>query len=300
MKAALFALALAMPAALHAQDVDVQTATGPVSVAQSPEKLAVYDLAAVDTLNALGVTIAAGPDIAPPDFLAPALADAQKVGTLFEPDFEGLAAFAPDLIIAGGRSAAQVDALSRVAPTLDMTITGDALFQEAEARLTSYGALFGKQDQAATLKSELDAALDGARAAVAGKGNAMILLTNGGKMSAYGAGSRFGWLHTALDLPEARPGLDTEASHGEAVSFEFIADTNPDWLLVLDRGAAVGQEGEAATATLDNPLVAGTTAGKKGQIVYLNPAALYLSTGGVQSLTLLLNQMTEAFGAAES
>ncbi|MBC9248457.1 siderophore ABC transporter substrate-binding protein [Paracoccus sp. 11-3] len=300
MKAALFALALALPAALHAQEIDIQTATGPVSVAQSPEKLAVYDLAAVDTLNALGVTIAAGPDIAPPDFLVPALADAQKVGTLFEPDFEALAAFAPDLIIAGGRSSAQVDALSRVAPTLDMTITGDALFEQAEARLASYGTLFDKQDQAASLKAELDAALASARAAVAGKGNAMILLTNGGKMSAYGAGSRFGWLHTALDLPEARPGLKTEASHGEAVSFEFIAETNPDWLLVLDRGAAVGQEGQAAAATLDNPLVAGTTAGQKGQIVYLNPAALYLSTGGVQSLTLLLNQITEAFGAAES
>lgn len=300
MKAALFALALALPTALHAQEIDVETATGPATVAASPEKLAVFDLAAVDTLNALGVPVGAGPDVTPPDFLAPALADAEKVGTLFEPDFEALAALAPDLIIAGGRSAAQVDALSRVAPTLDMTISGDALFDEAEARLTSYGTLFDKEAEAATLKSELDSALEGARAAVADKGTALILLTNGGKMSAFGAGSRFGWLHTALDLPEARAGLDTEGSHGEAVSFEFIADANPDWLLVLDRGAAIGEEGEAAAATLDNPLIAGTTAGQKGQIVYLNPAALYLSTGGVQSLTLLLNQVSEAFGAAAS
>lgn len=42
------------------------------------------------------------------------------------------------------------------------------------------------------------------------------------------------------------------------------------------------------------------TAGQKGQIVYLDPAALYLSSGGVQSLTLLLKQVTEAFGAANS
>ncbi|MDB6183080.1 siderophore ABC transporter substrate-binding protein [Paracoccus fistulariae] len=300
MKAAIFALTLALPTALHAQDIQIDTATGPVAVAPAPENLAVFDLAAIDTLNALGVTVTAGPDITPPAFLAPALADSTKVGTLFEPDFEALAAMGPDLIIAGGRSAAQVDALSRIAPTVDMTITGDALFEEAESRLTSYGTLFGKEDQAAELKAQLDTALQDARAAVANKGNALILLTNGGKVSAYGAGSRFGWLHSALNLPEARGGLDTQGSHGEAVSFEFIADTNPDWLLVLDRGAAIGEEGEAAAATLDNPLVAGTTAGQKGQIVYLDPAALYLSSGGVQSLTLLLKQVTEAFGAANS
>lgn len=84
------------------------------------------------------------------------------------------------------------------------------------------------------------------------------------------------------------------------MSFEFVAEANPDWLLVIDRGAAVGQGGEAAAATLDNPLIAGTTAGKAGQIVYLDGSAMYLASGGVQSLSGALTQLTQAFGSAGS
>lgn len=300
MKALIFALALSLPAALHATEVEVTTATGPVAVTAQPEKLAVFDLAAADTISALGVTISGAPNITPPAYLAPALEGVPTVGTLFEPDFEALAAMAPDLIIAGGRSQEQVGPLSAIAPTIDMTITGDDLLREAKDRLTAYGTLFGKEDQAAALGADLDAALSAAQDATKDKGNALVLLTNGGKMSVYGGGSRFGWLHTALNLPEARQGLSTTASHGDAVSFEYIADANPDWLLVIDRGAAIGQSGEAAAATLDNPLIAGTTAGKNGQIVYLDSGAMYLSAGGVQAMTLLLGQITQAFAATDS
>ncbi len=73
---------------------------------------------------------------------------------------------------------------------------------------------------------------------------------------------------------------------------------NPDWILVIDRGAAIGQDGEAAEATLDNPLVAGTTAGENGRIVYLDSAPLYLAGGGITSLRGTVNQITAAFGGA--
>jgi iron complex transport system substrate-binding protein len=79
-----------------------------------------------------------------------------------------------------------------------------------------------------------------------------------------------------------------------------VAEANPDWLLVIDRGAAVGQGGEAAAATLDNPLIAGTTAGKTGQIVYLDGAAMYLAGGGFHSVTETLAQLTRAFAGAGS
>ena len=74
-----------------------------------------------------------------------------------------------------------------------------------------------KEDEAAALTETLDAKIEEARAAVAGKGDGLILLTNGGKISAYGANSRFGWLHGALDLPEAHPGLSDD-THGQAQS----------------------------------------------------------------------------------
>lgn len=299
MKAILCALACALPVAVNAAQVQVTTATGPATVATSPAHVAVFDLAAIDTLTALGVTIGGRPDIAPPAYLTGPLADVPTVGTLFEPDFEALAAAAPDLIIAGGRSANQVAALSAIAPTLDMTISGDDLVADTSARLAAYGAIFDRNDQAAALQAELDARIAAARAAVKDKGNGLILLTNGGKMAVYGHGSRFGWIHAALDLPEADPGMKVADSHGEAISFEYVAEINPDWLLVVDRGAAVGQGGQAAAATLDNPLVAGTTAATSGQIIYLDPASMYLAGGGLQSLSGTLDQLTAAFEAAD-
>ena len=229
------------------------------------------------------------------DYLADAAEKAADVGTLHEPDFEALAVRAPDLIIAGGRSSKQVEPLSKLATTIDMSIRGEDMVGQAKARTETYGKLFGKEEAAATLNAALDEKLAMVQTAVEGKGNALILMTNGGKISAYGKGSRFGWLHGATGLPEAHDAITAE-THGEAISFEFVAETNPDWLLVVDRGAEIGKAGEAAAVTLDNPLVAGTTAAKAGQIVYLNSGPIYITGGGMQSMMGTLDQLLATFG----
>lgn len=286
-----------LPLAVLAQDVTIGTHPGPVTLPASPQKIVALDLAAIDALDALGIPVAAVPAVTPPAYLADTMAALPTVGTLFEPDLESLAVMAPDLIVAGGRSQAQVGALSRVAPTIDMTIWGADLVDQARARVQAYGTLFDKSAQADTLIAGLDRLVADTAAAVAGKGGALIVQTNGGKLSAYGADSRFGWLHSAIALPEAFGGITAE-NHGESVSFEFIADVNPDWLLVLDRAAAIGQEGEAAAVTLDTPLIAGTTAGQRGQIIYLDGGAIYLAGGGIQSVQIVLEQLRDAFVGA--
>lgn len=288
----------AIPFAALAEEVTVQTYPGPATVPLAPETVVALDLAAIDTLTALGIAVDGVPAFTPPAYLAPAMDGVQTVGSLFEPDFEALAAMAPDLIIAGGRSQSAVEALSEIAPTIDMTIWEDAVAQGRE-RITAYGAIFGIEAEAAELVASYDAAIAAAREAVAGKGNGLILLTNGGTISAYGDDSRFGWIHQATGLPQGFPDVNAE-THGESVSFEFIAEVNPDWLLVIDRAAAIGQDGEAAAVTLDNPLVAGTNAGQAGQIIYLDSAALYLASGGAQSVQIILGQITDAFTSVGS
>ncbi|MFB2532181.1 siderophore ABC transporter substrate-binding protein [Paracoccus sp. p4-l81] len=281
----LAAFCLTAGAAL-ADPVTIDTARGPVTVEATPKTVAVFDVAAADTLAALGVPAAGLPDKLYVDYLTPA---PTTIGTLFEPDLEALSGLNPDLIVLGGRSAAQFDAVSKVAPTIDMTVSADVV-GDAKARLAAYGALFDKADAAAELATALDARIAEAQAAAKDKGTALIVLTNGPKLSAYGRGSRFGWLHDTIGLPEAYPNLKPE-THGDAISFEFIAEANPDWLIVVDRGAAVGAEGASAKQTLDNPLVAGTKAAKAGQVIYLNPANLYIAGGGYQSLMGNLAEM---------
>ncbi|MDZ4393715.1 siderophore ABC transporter substrate-binding protein [Cypionkella sp.] len=286
-------LALSVVAApVLAEDVTIATAKGEVSLSISPAIVAVLDIAAIDSLTALGVTLAGVPD----KLYVPYLADlAEKVpvmGTLFEPDLEALAALSPDLIIAGGRSSTQIEPLSQVATTIDMTIWEDVVGQGRD-RITAYGALFAKAEKAAELIATLDAKIAEVRAAADGKGRALILMSNGPKISAYGKGSRFAWLHDTLGIPEAHQNLNPE-THGDAVSFEFVAEVNPDWIIVVDRSAAIG-EPALASETLDNPLVAGTTDGQKGQVVYLSSTPIYIAGGGYTSMMTTLDELLAAF-----
>jgi iron complex transport system substrate-binding protein len=280
-----------------AAEVTVRTYQGEVAVPENPEKIAVFDMAAADTLTALGVPIAGMPTPNRVSYLDDVAGNATAIGTLFEPDFESLAAMAPDLIVTGGRSSKQTKPLSRIAPAIDMTIADDdngTLIENAKARLAAYGEIFGLQDKAANLQADFDAKIEETKAAVAGKGKALIILTNGPKVSAYGQGSRFGWIHKALDLPEAKENLETQ-THGEAISFEFIADVNPDYLIVVDRGAAIGAEGESAAQTLDNELVAGTEAWKNGHVIYVDAAMAYIVGGGFQAMSGILDQIKAGF-----
>lgn len=272
-----------------AQTVTIQTYGGAVEVARKPKIIAVLDLAALDTLTALGVQIdgAVRPFFMP--YLATAAAQSQPVGSLFEPDFEAINALQPDLIIAGGRSSKQVPALTKLAPTIDMTI-GEDTVADGLARLQSYGQIFDRSDKAAELATAFLAKLEQAQGAVKAKGTALIVMTNGPKVSAYGAAGRFGWLYKAVGLKPALSEMET-TTHGEAISFEFIRDANPDMLIVIDRLAAIGREGATAQATLDNALVHETKAWSTGAVIYLSPAPVYISGGGIQSMTQTLDEL---------
>ncbi|WP_412563187.1 siderophore ABC transporter substrate-binding protein [Thalassobius sp. MITS945101] len=289
-----FALALSLVATpVFADTVTVDTYTGPTEAPVSPAKIAVFDVAAIDSLDALGIKPNGTVGNVYVDYLSDAVADAETVGSLFEPDFEAIAAMAPDLIIAGGRSSRVAPDLAKIAPTVDMTIWEDTVGQGL-ARLDAFGKIFGKEAEAEALTAAFNAQLDATKAAVADQGKALIVMTNGPKVSAYGAGGRFDWLHSALELPEAVDAVE-KSTHGEAVSFEFIRDANPDILIVIDRKAAIGQDGDAAAATLDNALVRETNAWKNGKVVYLDSARVYIAGGGIQSMMHLLGQIEAAF-----
>lgn len=276
-----------------ADPLKIETYRGPADVSENPQRIAVFDVAAADTINALGVPIAGTVDGLYVDYLDDVARDATPLGTFWEPDFEGVHALKPDLIIVGSRSSDQLDNMARIAPSIDMTIDQD-LVGDAVKRLRDYGRIFGKTDAAAALEKKLDDRMSQAAQAAAGKGDVLIVMTNGPKISAYGAGGRFGWLHKDLGLPEAAPEISA-ATHGEAISFEFIRDADPDWLVVVDRLAAIGQPGEAAQATLDNALVQQSKAWKSGQVIYLNAADIYIAGGGVQSMIRTLDDLIAGF-----
>lgn len=286
--------ALALPALASAETIEIQTAQGMVRVPAKPSRVAVFDMAALDTLNLLGVKAAGVPDRVFLPELKSAAVGAEVVGTLFEPNLEALSALAPDLIILGGRSSPKAKFTARIAPTIDMTIDGQELIRDAEIRLQAYGRLFGKERAAEEARETFNSAIAAARSAAEGKGRALIVMTNGPKISAFGLGSRFGWIHSTLQIA---PAVTTMAPsiHGEAVSFEFVRKADPDWLIVVDRAVAIGASDSQARATLDNELVRDTRAWKSGRVIYLPSADLYIAGGGIQAMTRVLAALTRGF-----
>ncbi|MDP3523318.1 MAG: ABC transporter substrate-binding protein, partial [Hoeflea sp.] len=161
-----------------------------------------------------------------------------------------------------------------------------------------YGAIFGAGAKAEALVAELDTRIEAARRAAEGKGTALILMTNGPKISVYGPKSRFGWVHSTLSIPPADPNIDA-GNHGDAVSFEFVADLDPDWLIVVDRASAIGSNEQNARATLDNALLRRTKAWQADRVIYVQSASLYFAAGGARSTMDVLDSLAAGFSKTQ-
>lgn len=273
------------PAPGYGQTVAVTHAQGETEVPQKPGKVLVLDMASLDNLDALGIEISGVPGGVKPAYLAKYDApEYAKIGTLFEPDYELIAAEEPDLIIVGGRSAAKYPDLAKIAPTIDLTTDNANYVESVISNVETLGRIFGKEAEAGQRVDELRGAIAGLKETAVTAGKGLLVLTTGGKMSAYGPGSRFGMIHTEFGVPPAFEQQNTGSRHGQAASFEFILEINPDWLFVLDRDAAIGREGESARQFLDNDIVRRTTAWQNGQVVYLNSTNWYLVGGGLTAL----------------
>ena len=283
--------------AVSAHTVTVDTARGDIDLPMNPSPLVVYDMTLLQDLAALDVAVDGAPSDLPLDNLhSETQPEPKEVGTLFEPDLEALNAMQPQAILVGSRMAEKYDELANIAPTLDMTIDTANIYESSKQRLHDLGALFGKSAEAAKLQNDIDSLITEAKAVTKDSGTGLVVMVNGNKMSVYGDKSRYGFIHTVLDIPMADDQV-SDARHGQPISFEYIQKVNPDWLFVLDRSAAIGEDSIGAKAVLDNPLVAQTNAWSKDQVVYLSPDS-YLAFGGynqwMQDLTTIKDAFTKA------
>ncbi|SLJ85376.1 siderophore ABC transporter substrate-binding protein [Psychrobacter sp. DAB_AL43B] len=283
--------------AVSVATIAVDTVKGDVELAMNPSPLVVYDMTLMQDLAALDVAVDGMPSGLKLDNLhSKTQPEPKDVGTVFEPNLEALNAMQPQAILVGSRMAEKYDALSSIAPTLDMSIDTANIYASSKQRLHDLGALFGKSDQAAKLQGNIDGLIDETKTLTKEKGKGLVVMVNGNKLSTYGDKSRYGFIHTVLDIPMADDQI-SDARHGQPISFEYIQKTNPDWLFVIDRSAAIGEDGAGAKAVLDNPLVAQTNAWSKDQVVYLSPDS-YLAFGGyyqwMQDLTTIKNAFASA------
>lgn len=293
----ILSLVLPMTAAFAANTVKVQDNTGEVQMPVRPKTVLVYDFGALDIIRTIGGDIAGNPSQA----LPPALqqyGDSSKyanIGTLFEPDYEKIKALQPDLIIAGNRSLPKVEALKKFAPVLDVTIDNQNQMAHVYRNIRAISAIYGVPEKGEQEIKAIDAGIAEVKAKAGNKGGALFLMTNGGKLSAYGPGSRFDMLYSVFGVNPIKNKIEV-SKHGQAVSFEYLLKTNPDYLLVLDRDAAIGNDGQAAHKLLDNKLVHATKAWRNQHVIYLNSANWYtMSNSSPTALKENLKQLADAF-----
>lgn len=277
---------------------------GEIEVPYQPERVVALDNHVLQTLSDWDVELVAGAKGLMGTGIWPEYQDDDAVldvGTHREPDLEQVIAAEPDLIIGGSRFGDYYDQLTEIGTTIETEPRDDELITEGLTRqVTTLGEIFGKQDEAQQLVDALESATASAADAYDGTSTVLGLITSGGEISyaAPGSGRAVGPVFTALDLV---PAIETEAedaTHGDDISLEAIAQANPDWLIVLDRDGALDTEGYIAAQDLieGSELLSEVTAVQQGQVIYLDPN-FYL-TEDIQSYTALFDQITAAFSGA--
>ena len=266
-----------------------------VTVPKNPEKVVVFDFGILDTFDALGIEdqVAALPKGSLPGYLEKFEDDKYtNVGSLKEPDFEAIHALEPDLIIITGRQSDMYEEFKEIAPTIYVGLDTSDYMVSFKHNMDLVAEIFGKEDEMAKELTEIDEQIAAINEKVsAQEETALITLANEGKISAYGKSSRFGIIHDVFGFKPADEKIES-STHGQSITFEYILETNPGILFVVDRGAAIG--GEASANMVENELVMKTDAYANEKIIYLNGEYWYLSGGGLLSMKAMVEEVEQA------
>lgn len=279
----------------EATTLTVKDSNGEVEVTKNPQKVVVFDNGSLDTLDALGVgdhvVGAATQNL--PAYLS-SYKEVESAGGIKEPDLEKINQMKPDLIIISGRQSDFQEELSKIAPTLFLSVDTEKPWESIQQNVLTLGEIFDKESEAKKqikeLSTEIEKTAD--KASELDK-KALVVLVNEGQLSAYGSGSRFGLVHDVFGFPQADEAIEP-STHGQSVSFEYVLEKNPDLLFVIDRTKAIGGD-DSRNNLAENELIAQTNAGKNGKIISLQPDVWYLSGGGLESMKVMLDDVNQAF-----
>ncbi|WP_355659525.1 ABC transporter substrate-binding protein [Halomonas salifodinae] len=261
--------------------------------AESPERLAVFDLGSLDTLDALALEsrVAGVPKQTLPDYLAAFEDDTYAdIGGLRSPDLEALATLDPSLIVITGRQGDWREEFAALADVEDTSLTGDDYLAAVDANARRLAERLEADAEPAL--TALHAHVEAARHALDGAPAVLVATHNGGNLML----NAHPVVHQVLGLaqPSGAAELPGEA-RGERVftplSPDTVAELAPAALLIVDRSAAIG-DAPLVTAELEAALAA--AGAESTRVVVLSPALWYLSGGGLQSLRLQVDEVVAA------
>ena len=268
---------------------------GETTVNKNPKRVVVFDYGILDSLDKLGVEGIVGvvQDGLPEHLSKFAGADYSSIGTLKEPDMEKIFELNPDLIIISGRQADYYEELNKIAPTIHLGVDNENYLESFKVNMTSLGEIFDEEKSVEKELASIIEAIEKLNTKVTEKGvNGLIALANDGSFSVYGSESRFGIIHNSFGVTPVDDTIEV-STHGQKASFEYVLEKNPQYLFVVDRAAIAGGT-TSAKELFENELMAKTDAYKNDNIVYLDPAIWYTSTGGFTSTMMMVEEIDNA------
>lgn len=268
----------------HQSSITFEHKLGTTNIPQAPQKVVIFDIGALETFDELGLPVIGLPLNSLPEHLHQykTKEGISDIGTVKEANFEKVHALNPDLIIISTRLEASYDEFSQIAPTIFYDIDPQDYISSFKKNTRLIGKLYNQETEVETILDNIDQEIKRVQEKVKmADQNALIVLFNNASFSAFGKGSRFGFIHDVLGIKAADEGLEL-SRHGQKVSNEYILATNPDILYVVDRNSVVNRT-PTNQSDVENVLIQETKAYKNGKIYYLDPFIWYLSQGGITS-----------------
>lgn len=299
-------------AAAGASTITLEDNFGSKEVTLPVENPAVTDNRAFSILAQWDIDLAAAPlRLVPKSLRDTYNKDTVEVdlGSHKEPDLEGLVAAEPDVVWNGQRFEqyqGDIEDLLEDVPVLDFEPRDDEdFFDELKRHTEALGQVFGHEEDAAKLIEDFDAAAERAKKAYNPEQKVMAVNTSGGEIGyiAPGIGRVYGPVFELLGLTPALEVSNASDDHeGDDISVEAIAESNPDWILVMDRDSAISKEGQDVTPgeklVKDNAALKNVTAVKEGN-VYVAPNDTYIDES-IITYTEILNALADAFEKANA
>ncbi|QPL05087.1 MULTISPECIES: siderophore ABC transporter substrate-binding protein [Actinomyces] len=289
--------------------VTLATNTGDVEVALPVKRPVCLDNRSFEILATWGVSLVAAPKpLIPATVTAFDGEDVVDIGNHREPNLEALVAAEPDVIISGQRFSQfneDIAALTEGTPLVDLEPRdGEDFASELVRHVTGLGEIFSKQDEAKAIVDSFHKATDKAKSAYDGTSTVMAVNVSGGEIGyiAPHVGRTFGPIFDMLGLTPALEVAGATNDHkGDDISVEAIAESNPDWILVLDRDAAIKSAKDGYTPAeqviAGNAALQNVTAVTSGHIVYA-PADTYTNES-ILTYTEIMDSLATAFSGAK-
>lgn len=269
-----------------AESVVIKDIHGEITVPVNPKNVVALDNRTFETLSDWDIKLVAAPKgVMPED--SPYVKDesVQDIGSHKEPNLEVIAAVDPELVIVGQRFQNYYEDIKKLVPNavvIDLSFdvsgengaAGESLVNGLKDSTIALGQIFNKNNEAEKLIEDFDKSIEDAKSAYNGTDTVMSIVVSGGEIgfSAPTSGRVWGPMYEIFGWKSALEVDGSTSDHkGDDISVEAIAQSNPDWIFVLDRDAATSSSEDSVPAqdVIDNsPALKNIAAVTDGHIVY--------------------------------